>query len=40
MHAANLKLESHNMRLVDDLCAALESLVDASPDSHSRGELP
>ena len=40
MHAANLKLESQNMRLVDDLCAALGSLVDASPDSHSRGELP
>lgn len=38
MHAANLRLESQNMRLVDDLCAALESLVDGSTDSHPSGD--
>ncbi len=40
MHAANLRVESQNMRVVNELCAALESLVDASPDEHSRGDLP
>ena len=40
MHAANLRLESQNMRPVTDLCAALESLVEGSSDSNSRGELP
>jgi hypothetical protein len=39
MHAANLRLESQNMRLVGELCAALESLVDASTESHARGDL-
>ncbi len=39
MHAANLRLESQNMRLVGELCTALESLVDASTDSHARGDL-
>ncbi len=39
MHAANLRLESQNMRLVGDLCSALESMVDASADSHARGDL-
>jgi hypothetical protein len=39
MHAANLRLESQNMRLVSELCAALESLVDASAESHARGDL-
>jgi hypothetical protein len=40
MHATNLRLESENMRLVGDVCAALETLVDASADSHDRGDLP
>ena len=39
MHAANLRLESQNMRLVGELCTALESLVDASTDSHAQGDL-
>jgi hypothetical protein len=39
MHAANLRLESQNMRLVGELCAALESLVDASTESDARGDL-
>ena len=38
MHAANLRLESQNMRLVGDLCGALESLVDGSSDSHDQGD--
>ena len=40
MHAENLRHESQNMRLVGDLCAALESTVDASSNPHSRGDLP
>jgi hypothetical protein len=40
MHAANLRLESQNMRLVGELCAALESSIDGSPDSPSSGDLP
>jgi hypothetical protein len=40
MHAANLRQESQNMRLVGDVCAALESMVDGSSDSHEHGELP
>ena len=39
MHAANLRLESQNMRLVGELCTALESLVDAPADSNARGDL-
>jgi hypothetical protein len=39
MHAANLRLESQNMRLVGELCNALESLVEASADSSERGDL-
>ena len=39
MHTANLRLESQNMRLVGELCNALESMVDASADSHARGDL-
>ena len=39
MHAANLRLESQNMRVVGELCAALESIVEASADSHARGDL-
>jgi len=40
MHAANLRLESQNMRLVGDLCTALESVVEGSLDGHDRGDLP
>jgi len=40
MHAANLRLESQNMRVVADVCAALENIVGGSPDSHDRGDLP
>ena len=39
MHAANLRLESQNMRLVGDLCGALESLVDGSFDPRDQGDL-
>ena len=39
MHAANLRLESQNMRLMGDLCGALESLVDGSLDPLDRGDL-
>jgi hypothetical protein len=39
MHAANLRLESQNMRLMGDLCGGLESLVDGSLDSRDRGDL-
>jgi hypothetical protein len=39
MHAANLRLESQNMRLVGELCTALESLVGASSESQARGDL-
>jgi hypothetical protein len=40
MHAANLRLESQNMRLVGELCSALEALVGTSSESHDRGDLP
>jgi hypothetical protein len=40
MHAANLRLESQNMRLVSEVCAALESRVDGSSESRDRGDLP
>jgi hypothetical protein len=39
MHAANLRLESQNMRLVTDLCTALESTVDGSSGSHAQGDF-
>jgi hypothetical protein len=39
MHAANLRLESQNMRLVGELCDVLESLVDVSPEPRDRGDL-
>jgi hypothetical protein len=39
MHAANLRLESQNLRLVSELCNSLESLVDASPSPRERGDL-
>jgi hypothetical protein len=35
MHASNLSVESENMRLVGELCSALEAVInDASTDSH------
>jgi hypothetical protein len=40
MHVANLRLESQNMRLVSDVCAAFEAIVDGSVDSHDEGDLP
>ena len=40
MHAVNLRLESQNMRLVGEVCAALETIVDSSSESHDRGDLP
>jgi hypothetical protein len=40
MHAANLRQEIQNTRLVNDLCAALESLVEETADAHARGDLP
>jgi hypothetical protein len=40
MHAANLRLESQNMRFVGELCSALESMVDAAADSRAQGDLP
>jgi hypothetical protein len=39
MHAANLRQESQDMRLMGDLCGALESLVDAAFDPHERGDV-
>jgi hypothetical protein len=39
MHAANLRLESQNMRIVGELCDAFESMVDGSSDPQARGEL-
>jgi hypothetical protein len=41
MHAANLRLESQNMRLVGDVCEALEAIVDESSDApDDEGDLP
>src|SRR4029078_7683193 len=39
MHAANLRLESQNMRLVGDLCGELEALVDGSLDARDQGDF-
>jgi hypothetical protein len=39
MHAANLRQESQNMRLVGELCAALEALVDGPVDTGNREDL-
>jgi hypothetical protein len=39
MHTANLRLESQNMRLTGELCAALEVMVDAGSDPHATGDL-
>ena len=38
MHAANLRVESQNMRLVADLCAALENLVESPIHSDDSGD--
>jgi hypothetical protein len=40
MHVANLRLESENMSLVSEVCAALESMVDGSQDSFDGRDLP
>ena len=40
MHAANLRVESQNTRLIGELCALLESMVDAQADSKTRDDLP
>ena len=40
MHAANLRLESQNTRLIGELCAVLESMVEAPAESKTRGNLP
>jgi hypothetical protein len=40
MHAANLRLESQNMRLADELCAALEAVVAGLSELPDRGDLP
>jgi hypothetical protein len=39
MHAANLRQESQNMRLVGELCNVLESMVDGSFDSADGEDL-
>jgi hypothetical protein len=38
MHASNLRQESQNMRLMGDLCGALESLIDVAFEPHERGD--
>jgi hypothetical protein len=40
MHAANLRQEFQDPRLVNDLCTALESLVEEPADTRTRGDLP
>jgi len=40
MHAANLRLESQNTRLVGELCAVLESMVEAQAEPKTRGDQP
>jgi hypothetical protein len=40
MHAANLRVESQNMGVVAEVCAALETMVDGTSNSHDRGDLP
>jgi hypothetical protein len=39
MHTANLRLESQNLRLAGELCAALEAMVDAGSEPHATGDL-
>jgi hypothetical protein len=38
MHASNLALECENMRLVGELCHALESSVSQTPTDSRQGE--
>ena len=40
MHTANLRQESQNMRLVADVCAAFETIVAGSGETHAEGDLP
>src|SRR6516164_7311624 len=40
MHAANLRQEIQNTRLVSELCAALESIVESPAESTTRCDLP
>jgi hypothetical protein len=39
MHTANLRLESQNLRLAGELCAALEAMVDSGSEPHATGDL-
>jgi hypothetical protein len=39
MHAANLRQESQDMRLVGDLCGELEALVDEAFEGRDQGEF-
>ncbi len=38
MHAANLRLESQNLRMISDLCNALEAIVSTPTGSNGSGE--
>ena len=38
MHTASLRLESQNMRMMADLCNALEAMVSTTPGSMGSGE--
>jgi len=43
MHASNLAVESENMRLIGELCNALEAVVhddDGSSNAHGNGDGP
>jgi hypothetical protein len=40
MHTANLRQESQNMRLIADVCAAFEAIVDGSSERRGEGEPP
>jgi hypothetical protein len=40
MHAANLRQEIQNTRLVSELCTALEAMVESPAELTSRGDLP
>jgi len=39
MHAANLRQETQNMRMMGDLCGALESQVDGEFEPSGRGDV-
>jgi len=38
MHTASLRLESQNMRMIDDLCNLLEALVSTPSGGNGTGE--